>query len=49
MGGTSSKDAIENLQGLCRECHIHFGDKKQYLDYLKETHKSFIDNYAKKY
>jgi hypothetical protein len=49
MGGTSQKDEIEGLMGLCRECHIHFGDKKQYIDYLKETHQSFIDNYAKKY
>lgn len=45
MGGTSKKDEIENLMGLCRECHIHFGDKKQYLDYLKETHKKVLDDY----
>jgi len=23
---------------LCRKCHIHFGDKKQYKDYLIEVH-----------
>ncbi len=45
MGGTSQKDSIDNLMGLCRECHIHFGDKKNYLKYLKETHKKFLDDY----
>ena len=38
MGGSKEKDEIENLMGLCRKCHIHFGDKKQYKDYLIEVH-----------
>lgn len=37
MGGTE-KDNIENLMALCRNCHIIYGDKKQYIDYLKEIH-----------
>tara|TARA_R110002012_G_scaffold215157_1_gene386239 strand:+ start:2425 stop:2682 length:258 start_codon:yes stop_codon:yes gene_type:complete len=38
MGG-SEKDDIENLMALCRSCHIKYGDKKQYLDMLKQRHK----------
>lgn len=40
MGGSKKKDVIENLMALCRKCHIEYGDKKQYIEYLKETHKS---------
>jgi 5-methylcytosine-specific restriction endonuclease McrA len=29
---------IGNLMAVCRECHIKFGDKKEYKDYLKELH-----------
>jgi 5-methylcytosine-specific restriction endonuclease McrA len=38
MGGSKVKDTIINLMALCRECHIDFGDKKQYLDYLRHVH-----------
>ena len=38
MGG-SSKDTPDNLMALCRNCHIKFGDKKQYKDMLKREHK----------
>ena len=38
MGGSKFKDIIENLMALCRECHITYGDKKQYKEYLKEIH-----------
>ena len=38
MGGTKTKDVIENLQALCRECHIKYGDKKQYKEWLKSIH-----------
>lgn len=38
MGG-SDKDNIDNLMALCRNCHIKFGDKKQYKDMLKREHK----------
>ena len=38
MGG-SDKDNIDNLMALCRNCHIKFGDKKQFKDMLKREHK----------
>ncbi len=38
IGGSKEADVIENLQALCRECHIKYGDKKQYKDFLKEKH-----------
>ena len=41
MGG-SEKDQIENLMALCRSCHIKYGDKKQYMEMLKERHKYII-------
>ena len=38
MGGSKTKDVIENLQALCRSCHIKYGDKKQYKDLMKTVH-----------
>lgn len=38
MGSTNDKDVIENLMGLCRKCHIEYGDKKQYKEFLKDIH-----------
>jgi peptide deformylase len=38
MGGSKNKDEISNLQALCRQHHIEYGDKKQYMDFLKEKH-----------
>ena len=35
MGGTKAKDDILNLMALCRECHVKYGDKKQYKSFLK--------------
>lgn len=49
MGGSKEKDKIENLMGVCRECHIKYGDKKEYMDFLKDKHLEFIDNYGKFY
>ena len=34
-GGAKAANYIENLIGLCRECHIKYGDKKQYKSFLK--------------
>jgi 5-methylcytosine-specific restriction endonuclease McrA len=42
MGGSTTKDTIENLMALCRECHIEFGDRKMYKEELKEMHLQFI-------
>jgi len=38
MGGTN-KDNINNLMALCRECHLYYGDKKEFKDYLKNIKK----------
>lgn len=38
MGGSKNKDFIENLQALCRDCHLKFGDKKQYKEMLTNIH-----------
>jgi hypothetical protein len=35
---TKSKDSIENLMAVCRQCHIQYGDKKHHIQYLKEVH-----------
>lgn len=46
MGGTSKKDEIENLIGLCRTHHLRYGDVVKYKDYLKEIHKQFMERYG---
>jgi 5-methylcytosine-specific restriction endonuclease McrA len=49
MGGSNDKDEIENLMGLCRSCHIEYGDKKQHIEFLKMKHLTFIESYGKTY
>jgi hypothetical protein len=49
MGGSKDKDTIDNLMAVDRECHIKYGDKKEYMDFLKEKHQQFIDSYGKFY
>jgi HNH endonuclease len=41
MGGSSDKDHPVNLMGLCRECHVEYGDKAQYMDFLQLTHRVY--------
>lgn len=41
MGG-GERDTIDNLMALCRECHVKYGDKKQYTDGLRELHTEFM-------
>lgn len=36
------KDRIENLMAVTRDEHVEYGDKKQYMKYLFETHYSFL-------
>lgn len=43
MGGNKKADTIENLQALCRECHVKYGDKKQHRDMLRGVHARFIN------
>ena len=42
MGGSKNKDTIENLMGLCRECHSKAESKKISKEELKETHNNFL-------
>lgn len=43
MGGSKKADTIENLQALCRQCHVVMGDTKTHYDYLKEIHNKKIN------
>ena len=49
MGGDpkKSKDVIENLQALCRNCHSDYGDISHMKETLKKVHKNYI-KYNKK-
>lgn len=47
MGGTNTKDTIENLMALCRGHHVQFGDKKQHKEMLIEVHNNFIKQNGK--
>lgn len=49
MGGnpSGSKDVIENLQAVCRKCHIDYGDKSEFKEKLKECHLKFMQVYGK--
>jgi hypothetical protein len=42
MGGSKDKDNIENLQAVCRNCHIKYGDKKEHLEFLQTIHNKLI-------
>jgi ribosome-binding protein aMBF1 (putative translation factor) len=43
MGGSKQKDVIDNIMAVCRNCHIKFGDKKQFKEYLIEVHKNKLN------
>jgi len=43
MGGSKNKDNIENIQALCRNCHIEYGDKKEHLEFLQTIHNKLIN------
>ena len=47
MGGTKTKDVIENLQALCRKCHIKFGDVPAMKETLKKIHSNKMRIYGK--
>lgn len=42
MGGSETKDYIENLIALTREEHEKFGDKKEFILYLYVRHAIFM-------
>ena len=45
MGGSKHADTIDNLMLLCRECHIRYGDKKQFKDWLKRVHAQYMERH----
>ena len=47
MGGSKTKDVIENLMALCRTCHDKYGDKVQFKDWLKGIHQKIVDRLCK--
>jgi hypothetical protein len=47
MGGSKTKDYIENLMAVCNDCHIRYGDKKQYKDWLRRVHKLRMERVKK--
>ena len=44
MGGSKTKDTIENLQAVCRGCHLRYGDKKQHKELLKKIHAIYLED-----
>jgi hypothetical protein len=44
MGGSKEMDVIENLMALTRAEHDEYGDKEQYMEFLRETHKQYLNN-----
>ena len=42
MGGSTTKDEIINLMALCRQCHIKYGDIKEYKEELKNRHINYM-------
>jgi len=38
MGGSKAADTIENLQAVCRACHVEYGDKAKHKELLKQIH-----------
>jgi hypothetical protein len=38
MGGSKQKDFIENLMSICAHHDEKYGDRKQYMDFLKYCH-----------
>jgi hypothetical protein len=47
MGGSQTKDHIENLMAVCRGCHIQYGDKKEFIEYLTTIHSKILNKYKK--
>tara|TARA_R110000851_G_scaffold164365_3_gene308602 strand:+ start:298 stop:561 length:264 start_codon:yes stop_codon:yes gene_type:complete len=45
MGG-SEKDNINNLMAVCRKCHIEYGDKTKYVEWLQDIHDKKVKEQA---
>lgn len=48
MGGSKTKDYVENLMAVCRSCHEKYGDKKRYVNFLKDIHENKIQRHIEK-
>lgn len=46
MGGSNEKDFIENLMGVCRNCHNEYGDIEAIKNKLKQVHLKFMEIYG---
>lgn len=44
MGGSKSKDLIENLMALCRECHSECHNSKEFNKEMKIKHKIILNS-----
>lgn len=42
MGGSQTKDDINNLMAVCRACHILYGDVPSKVNFLIQIHTAFI-------
>ncbi len=38
MGGTNRIETIQEIMGICRHHHIKYGDRTQYIDFLRYCH-----------
>ena len=47
MGGSKTKDYIENLMALCRDCHDKAHDSKISKDKQRKYHKITLENATK--
>ena len=47
MGGSKHADVIENLMGLCRKCHVEYGDPNDIKDWLQGIHDANYQNRQK--
>ena len=48
MGGSKTKDIIENLMALTFKEHEKYGDKVQYFEFLQHIHNKFMKNHGKR-
>lgn len=44
MGGSKSRDTLENLMGVCRHCHIEYGDITDLIELLQRIHAAQMRN-----